>query len=583
MIMKRFLNILPVLAAALVFYAMAPSMPTMELYAQNNSNTDDPDTEIGNTSTMHQQIANSAQLNEPIAKVGALPQRCRSYPEAQDGVLLGVLVPCIAHTIADSSDILAGKFIKWLNPTFGAFLTLVIMFLGVKALTGDKQVHTHAVVFVIKVSMVIGLLHLIPSERNILGQIDGRTGLIMNLYGMMNDGVGMSTRALGSSSGASFHCDIDHYGGENTLLIWKQMDCVLGKLYGFATGQTLEGQFIENPGVAGVKPVNMMLMSSLIGILSGLLFGGTIAVAVFFGLVGMLWSIASLIIRIVMAYLNGFIVVCVMLIISPIFMPLVLLKATEGYFDKWWRAILSAMLLPIIVAAYTVFAFMAYDKLLFAPDSKLQALFNSDFVKRAEQLPRKACSMNVTNDPNFKTTGVQTSLNDMIKGNPFMQDFSQMQLSGSSDLCAFFHMQVIDFSKIEDGTQDFKDTRKALMNIFMDVLKLAIMAYLIGVGLDMVQSSTNNFVGSSIAFAAMSIRSQTEQRVMNAFGNAKKAVSSRFTEDTKVKGQDGVERETAESRTGVRGAKFIQRLPMAAMDGANKLFKGLSGADDKNE
>ena len=70
---------------------------------------------------------------------------------------------------------------------------------------------------------------------------------------------------------------------------------------------------------------------------------------------------------------------------------------------------------------------------------------------------------------------------------------------------------------------------------------------------------------------------------MNAFGNAKKAVSSRFTEDTKVKGQDGVERETAESRTGVRGAKFIQRLPMAAMDGANKLFKGLSGADDKNE
>ncbi len=521
---RRFLSLLPMMAAALVFYFATPLTVPNEVQAQYA-------------------IPGLGDPNLKSVDKDGNRFNCSELPEAKEGVLVGAIVPCIIHTIEGSTQYFSQEMIDRMQPLIAAFMSFVGIMFGVRILQGERQLNSHAMLLLLKMGLVIAFLEMIPNV------------LVPLTYEIINEGVAVTTSVVGNDS-SSINCEIDQYGDDNTPLLWKQMDCVLGKLYGFSTGNgTLPN---------GKKPVNMLLASSAVGLLSGFFFGGTIGVAVFFALLGVLWSLLVLVMRIVLAFINGYLIVCVMLLIAPIFLPLTLLKITSDYFEKWWKAILGGLLMPVIITAYSMFALLMYDKVLFAEDSLLNKLFENKLIAGvvvantdgATQHSRAPCDFNVTNDPNFKAdVNAPPNVMDEVLKSPFLQNFAKPLLSASSDACGMFRMPVFDITKVTDEVgqkdPDFADPKKAMLDLFRSSIELFILAFLIGAGLHTVEGVISGFSGSSLAGVALTARSKEEQRVSQAASQVKGNIARKFAAD-----ED--EKDPSKS-AGPAGSEFIER------------------------
>jgi hypothetical protein len=177
MTMTRALRFLPILLAALMFYATAPLSSGMELLAGGS-----------------------------VPDAPTVLHTCAQLPEAKAGILLGKIVPCIINTIEKSTEEFSGKVINYFEPLFYSFLTLVIVLFGVKVLQGEREIGPQAFLLILKVALVIGILQIIPTQ------------IVPSVYGIISDGVGMTTDALVGGNG-SFSCDYDKYGDVNTPVV----------------------------------------------------------------------------------------------------------------------------------------------------------------------------------------------------------------------------------------------------------------------------------------------------------------------------------------------------------------------------
>jgi hypothetical protein len=62
-----------------------------------------------------------------------------------------------------------------------------------------------------------------------------------------------------------------------------------------------------------------------------------------------IYGLVMLLVKSLLIYMAGYIGITVMMIIAPIFIPLVLFKQTKEYFDKWVRMLMGFALQPIII------------------------------------------------------------------------------------------------------------------------------------------------------------------------------------------------------------------------------------------
>ena len=570
--MMRFLKLLPIAAAAFVFYFAAPLQTYTESSAQVNIVL--PNVYIPDPLSLLPKTGTPSAGGPKAVKADGSKFKCKDLPEAK-GVLLGMLVPCITYTIEQSTEAMSERMVEWLMPLVYSFLTLVIALFGVKILQGEQQVHVQGFLLMVKVAFVIMILQIIP------------TYVVPQTYAIMNEGVQIVTSGLAGDE-AGIGCDVEVYGDENTALIWKQSDCILGKLYGFTTGKNV---------VTGEKTTNMLLASSAFGLLSGFFFGGTAGVVLFFALIGVLLSIAIMILRIATAYVNGYLTVCVMLLIAPIFMPLIFLKVTTDYFEKWWKAILGGIMLPIIISAYTVVALLVYDAILFKPDSKLQHLFNNKEIQSAMQVPASACSAPIAGNSTMTQQTAQTALNknntapvsdvndpitskkvrDYMASNPFTQIFSNPLLSASNDPCGPIKKTRFEVSKIRENviTQSkdpaFADKKNVMKEMFMEAVLIFITAFVISSGLRTVQSSMASFAaGSSIGPVLMNARDSVTANIEGAIGGFSQRMQSQMVD---IKKDD----KGNQTRTDVKGADFVARLPTAIKNSTADTIKGFLG------
>lgn len=537
---QRFSLMIAMIVAALTFYVAHPTAaPEYGAYAQTDINTKDQD--------------------------GKEVLCTDLYPEARGGVFLGVIAPCIMHTIESATIDFSSQMIAAFEPLFYAFLTFVLTMFGVRVLQGERDIGPQAFMLLIKIAFVIGILEMIPYE------------IVPQVYYIMDNGVEITTSVLGD--GSSINCEVSKYGDANTPVLWKQMDCVLGKLFGFATGR---------PRADGTPTTNMLLGASAVGLLSGFFFGGTLGIAVFFALIGVLWSVLSLVLNMLKAYLNGYLIVCVMLLIAPLFMPLVFLKVTTDYFDKWCKAILGGILLPVLVSAYAMFAFLMYDEILFKPESHLQKLFNQDLVQKALQRDTTPCDFNVTNDPSFKLqvwNGGKdisnmsaedqkkasqdkefTQAYDQLMKSPFLQNMVIPMLSGSSNACAMFKMPKFDLGSVD--SKEFQDAQKAFVTLFKESVKLFILALLTASGFKTLEGVISSFTGSGLARVAMTAKSQVEQRAETQLSAIKESLQSSL---------GGVPKQNKDGtwEGGYKGAEFVNNINKAGKSAFAELLSGI--------
>jgi type IV secretory pathway VirB6-like protein len=315
----------------------------------------------------------------------------------------------------------------------------------------------------------------------------------------------------------------------------------------------------------------MVLGASAVGLLSGFFFGGSIGVAVFFALIGVLWMVVSMVLSVVKAFVNGYLIVCVMLIIAPFFMPLIFLKVTSEYFEKWWKAILGGILLPIIITAYSMFALQVYDAILFEKDSLLQTLFDEPLIKEAREQPTAPCDFNVTNDPAFKQAAGNPSQSEMdkIMKNPFIQNYVMPALSGGNNACGIFTAPVLKLTNIKK--QEFQDAKKAMNEIFIKSLQLFIMAFLIGAGVHTMEGNIATLAaGSGMAARAMSAKSQVEKNLAEGVADVKSSLARSF--------DDGrANDDPKKKRSGVSGSDFVNGISGAGKSAAGSFLGQVLG------
>lgn len=489
----------------------------------------------GGTSATPQGSAPQSNLQTTDGAGGT--KGCRdSYPEAKGGALLGVMVPCITRTIEENTENFAAQFIDWMNPLLAIFITLVIVFFGVKVLEGQvPRLKVEAFVLVFKIGLVVTLLELVPGT------------LIPATYDTMVEGQSIVASAIDSTS---LQCPIGNYGDANTPLLWKQMDCVLGKLFGIAIGNRPDG----------TKGPNMLLMSSAFGMLGGFFFGGSFGVALFMACMGVLVTAILIVLRTAIAFINGFLQASILFILSPIFVPLTLLQPTQEMFQRWYMGILGAIFMPVIVAAYATFALLLYDKVLFAPDSMFQKLFSPQFAAQVQALPRKPCDYHVTGDPHLRTQVQGVTENDLYGSALFKNNIAPI-LTGANSPCNAFLIPTLDASKIKDKDGNpYPNLQKWFEDMFYDAIKVLVMSLLINAGFKVAMQAATIFAGSSSAVYSVSANLISD-RVQRGFSTAGNELKRTF--------DDG-------SRGGAEGENFSSRMVKAPGNVMRGFFDGLT-------
>ena len=534
MSMKNRTLLLPMIMAALVFFFCAPAQESLQLHAaQGVSSTPQGSPANNNLQTTD---ANGARI------------KCADIPEAKGGVLLGRIVPCLIRTIGDSTQKFSAQMIQALKPLFYSFLVFVVTMFGVKVLQGGQDLHQQAFVLVLKITLVLMILDQIPKT------------LIPAAYSIMRESQAIVTTTIGPDN-SSISCDISKYMDEDTPLIWAQMDCVLGKLYGFTTGSATRSD------LNGAKSHNMFLAASMIGLAGGFFFSGTLGITIFLACIGVLLSVFLMVMRVALSFVNSYLLVCVLLIIAPLFLPLVFMRITNNYFDKWWQSILGGMLMPVLVTAYTMFALLLYDKMLFAPDALVNQLFNYDLVKQSQNPPQAVCGRPVTGNMNWaSSTGVANGLLQRML-DPMTRNLTTPELSGANNPCAAFAKNVFDGQAAARNLAATEHEKAGFITndvdfikfIFNDCLKLVILAFLITEGTKTVMASVRLLTGTQATAGLINANSPQEIALQRRLEAAKQgAMQAMGHEDaTNAAGQTIVGGGAAKNYT---GADFLGRL-----------------------
>jgi type IV secretion system protein VirB6 len=149
-------------------------------------------------------------------------------------------------------------------------------------------------------------------------------------------------------------CEFDatkYQAGYSYYALFDTIDCRLGYFLGYGQLSETESGKPKSQDFRIIKLIGGMLMQSPIFALFNIIF--------------LYLLISTLLVRFVGTYIVYFICLYVMVLISPIFIPMVLFKQTKQMFDSWMKITLSFALQPAIIAAFMTIMFAIYDEALY--------------------------------------------------------------------------------------------------------------------------------------------------------------------------------------------------------------------------
>ncbi|UZE38813.1 TrbL/VirB6 family protein [Wolbachia endosymbiont of Drosophila pseudotakahashii] len=279
-----------------------------------------------------------------------------------------MIVQCIKESL---DNLVAGKgapngesFIsvaqKRLKNTVTAVLVLALILFSIKAMSGGVQRPQEMYMLIIKFALVIYF-----TTGSTMSHYYGELTRLSN---------GLSEIVLKASSESKGICnykagtDYEYTrAGKRVsysyLAPWDRLDCRIL----FYLGAPLDGigGKIGTGGVAtlavllGAAPV-LLVAGSVIGIIFA---GGQILVA----LVCIFMTVLMMMVILWLCYvfILSLVALSVIIILSPLFIPMVLFQHTKGYFEGWVKELITYSLYPVILFAFLSFVFIACDKIYF--------------------------------------------------------------------------------------------------------------------------------------------------------------------------------------------------------------------------
>ncbi|WP_038199156.1 TrbL/VirB6 family protein [Wolbachia pipientis] len=279
-----------------------------------------------------------------------------------------MIVQCIKESL---DNLVAGKgapngesFIsvaqKRLKNTVTAVLVLALILFSIKAMSGGVQRPQEMYMLIIKFALVIYF-----TTGSTMSHYYGELTRLSN---------GLSEIVLKASSESKGICnykagtDYEYTrAGKRVsysyLAPWDRLDCrilfYLGAPLDGIGGKIGTGGVTTLAVLLGAAPV-LLVAGSVIGIIFA---GGQILVA----LVCIFMAVLMMMVILWLCYvfILSLVALSVIIILSPLFIPMVLFQHTKGYFEGWVKELITYSLYPVILFAFLSFMFIACDKIYF--------------------------------------------------------------------------------------------------------------------------------------------------------------------------------------------------------------------------
>jgi hypothetical protein len=458
---------------------------------------------------------------------------CSDY-NVNKGALLAVIVPCIKETVQIAGARVAGDMAYFMQPVMWAFITLAMVFFGIKIVTGEGEVEKKGILFIFK----IGLIVYFASE-------DQLVDMFRWVFDIMQQGQDILAGAIMPNGTAPGNILIspDSCVPENQYSLWVHFDCMLGKIMGFTFG-------------TGSQP-SMVLITSMLGMLGGFFFGGTFGFALFFAMIGFIVGLFAFVFRSALVFVTGYLTVAIYIIIAPIFIPLALLQITFPYFERWLKAIIAGAFVPIIVSAYAIIALNIFDAMLFRDDSLVKQIFNYQVIKDAQRECKEVTLGEALNDSAGMATKMGLS-NTELAGASSNQTRTIPAFGMDGRKTCMPHLEVMRSRLGGDPnanpTGDYG--KETFQNMMIELMQLFVLAMVVNAGWSSVMGFLNVLGGSSAVAAAASQPSKQEQQISQMAQSARGVAEQRMG--------------------GASGAEFIENLGPSITDGFKQFLSGAS-------
>ncbi len=350
----------------------------------------------------------------------------------------------IAGCVRDTVDNVTARFFdqddgfyKLVSRFIAGFMTLGVAIYGVMAAAGMlEKVGRDTLMFLVKMSFIAWFtLNADVMYRTVIQAMDAAGSVVVRAtpdYGL----------ADGNKDFANIQCyqamkkAADSVDGSKPLVgPWLAMDCLIDTVFGLkpysatpaghstdvggSTGQwfndQLEGKGLERGMIffffSGMK-------TSVLGLMMGVL-----------GFIFM-WGIITMIIKSLMTYIGAYIGIAFMMVISPLFIPLLLFRTTKEYFDKWVKLTLSFAMQPVLILLFISLSIAAVDLAIFSGDysvmyrvagnaSRVKGFSINNYLKDTGAVEAKAftpASVKTTENIEATTTQLQDGLTNLTTG-----------------------------------------------------------------------------------------------------------------------------------------------------------------------
>ena len=252
------------------------------------------------------------------------------------------IIPCVQGTILAATDNFLIPFSQYFADTVAACCILAVMLWGANMIAGTETAPLKdATVMALKIGFVIIFT----------SNFGGMFGTVLDV---MDDFLSLVTGyvLLASQQGLM---DCKTYGDTNTYLVWDAVDCSIETLIGG----------IFSPGTVS---------AGIIGFLVACLFSNTVGFSI--GMIGiyLIYKLLYAIFKCSYIFLSAYMGIAFMVVISPMFIPLILFKSTKSYFDKWLKFFIGFIIQPMVLFAYLAMLLAAFDVTVFSGN---YSLYNS--------------------------------------------------------------------------------------------------------------------------------------------------------------------------------------------------------------
>ncbi|MGL9732475.1 MAG: type IV secretion system protein [Wolbachia sp.] len=282
--------------------------------------------------------------------------------ESLDNLVAGI--DSSGNLLKDERGNRKGSFLsvaqKKLKNTVTAVLVLALILFSIKAMSGGIHSPQEMYILIIKFALVIYF-----TTGNTMAHYYGELTKLSN---------GLSEIVLKASSESKSICnynagtdyEYDRAGKRisySYLAPWDRLDCRIL----FYLGAPLDGIGSKiGTGSVGILAVLLGAAPVLLaaGSIIGTIFaGGQILIAIVAIFIAVMMMMVIL--WICYVFILSLVALSIIIILSPLFIPMVLFQHTKGYFDGWISKLITYSLYPVMLFAFLSFMFIACDKIYF--------------------------------------------------------------------------------------------------------------------------------------------------------------------------------------------------------------------------